>query len=956
MIYGVKDKDPETKKREDYEYIKGDNVEYKVDREDGEEVYAGSWVRDYIKRLPENKYLAGFTRQGSGLRPVVFDLTADKHLHGGITGKTGAGKSTLMRTIMIQKIRKGHGILFVDAKKGLYDDKYDNIADIDYDDIYDDSYEPDNLKDIKGLNSVPNIGEDALKLIKRIPEDRKDDIIYINAKPIGDHSVSFNPLDLPDISYKSQSTLDEMARTYVNMIEQLMKSLGDGGEDTFGAKMKQVFTHLVVGMIKSPNNYDITDVFHILTNKSGSQDDIQDALDAFYELEAQHLRDEWLETAIDNLRDISDTTALERRLSRVVVESSLIRSFIGNDENDIDFVDVLAENKIVILDIQTDINQIKQIVASFVIESIRTLTDEVRLDKEFYIYADEFQNTLGENCKTPVDYEKIFRQGRSKRVLMMYGTQSPSSLQGFLTADIKTNTNVFYTGEVAKEDVDTLQTFFKKEKEDADAKTVISDLDKDNFEFLARSPKNSVGKIQSCPDLPPVRKTREAVELIYKNSGPEGYGSKQSYHNSVEESVNDKLIQNTDGTTTEDAIQIVETAVKYERELDSKYQNYATEESIQKVLEYGVEKDLGTDYTFSDWIERYVNMGFVAGESIVGKQVYQVSEKGRKEYLSISTGKSGSGGKGEHRTGLSKTRDQLPKYGIHVTLPDQGGSEDIADGIARVFDEDLNPYPVEKGERVRIEYEKSTTLDNPYMMQSNLAKAEDDELVVFASVQTKTCEKVKRVLDRGGYKSDKNEYGYNLYTKDKEWFKDGNVLPLRKITAPDQSQAFHNRWYLSDDKSTVVAYEKTSTGDLTESIELPASLDWSKDDFPAYAVKDGDGWSIYESGDVVDTYDSISDIHSNSNYRKVIKPWNPDQEFVGGDPDNHQYMIMLVNSESESIDKPQIYNGDYTPIDEYEIDNNTEEGSQATEVQDKDTEREQKNTVDEKRSNLMDEL
>src|SRR3989344_1692497 len=77
----------------------------------------------------------------------------DRRRHMYIVGKTGVGKSTLLENMIINDIRAGNGLAFLDPH-----------------------------------------GESADKLLDFIPEERIDDVIYIDPSDTN-FPIAFNPLD-----------------------------------------------------------------------------------------------------------------------------------------------------------------------------------------------------------------------------------------------------------------------------------------------------------------------------------------------------------------------------------------------------------------------------------------------------------------------------------------------------------------------------------------------------------------------------------------------------------------------------------------------------------------------------------------------------------------------------------------------------------------------------------------
>src|SRR2546428_5803991 len=92
----------------------------------------------------------------------VFGIKrADRRAHMYIIGKTGTGKSTLLETMIRQDIENGAGLALFDPHGDLIE-----------------------------------------KILKQIPEGRKDDLIYFNV-PDQSQPLGFNPLESVSIEKRS---------------------------------------------------------------------------------------------------------------------------------------------------------------------------------------------------------------------------------------------------------------------------------------------------------------------------------------------------------------------------------------------------------------------------------------------------------------------------------------------------------------------------------------------------------------------------------------------------------------------------------------------------------------------------------------------------------------------------------------------------------------------------------
>jgi len=105
------------------------------------------------KHLPDSGIILGKGRNGSILSVDVRQKTEDRRLHTYVIGQTDAGKSIFLKNMMIQDIKNGQGVCFIDP-----------------------------------------LGDLANEILDYIPQERIKDVVYFNpADP--KYTLSFNILE-----------------------------------------------------------------------------------------------------------------------------------------------------------------------------------------------------------------------------------------------------------------------------------------------------------------------------------------------------------------------------------------------------------------------------------------------------------------------------------------------------------------------------------------------------------------------------------------------------------------------------------------------------------------------------------------------------------------------------------------------------------------------------------------
>ena len=99
-----------------------------------------------------------------GGEPALFELGAsDRRYHVYIIGKTGVGKTTLIRNIIVQHIAAGHGVGLIDPHGDLADELLDHIPPWRADHLV--HFNPSDLDYPVGLNLLANVPPDERHLV-----------------------------------------------------------------------------------------------------------------------------------------------------------------------------------------------------------------------------------------------------------------------------------------------------------------------------------------------------------------------------------------------------------------------------------------------------------------------------------------------------------------------------------------------------------------------------------------------------------------------------------------------------------------------------------------------------------------------------------------------------------------------------------------------------------------------
>ena len=137
---------------------------------------------------------------------------ADRLMHTYLIGKTGVGKSTLIETMIMQDIRAGRGCCLLDPHGDLVE-----------------------------------------KVVKAIPENRKDDLIYFNIPDAG-LKLKYNPF---------RKVSPEKRSLVASGILDVFSKLWDSA---WGVKLEHILRHAILTLLDQPKA-TIADIVEILLNK-----------------------------------------------------------------------------------------------------------------------------------------------------------------------------------------------------------------------------------------------------------------------------------------------------------------------------------------------------------------------------------------------------------------------------------------------------------------------------------------------------------------------------------------------------------------------------------------------------------------------------------------------------------------------------------------------------------------
>jgi hypothetical protein len=301
-----------------------------------------------------------------GIKRPVYITDDDRRRHIYIIGKTGVGKSELLKEMMLQDIRAGKGICFIDP--------HDTVR----------------------------------QILPLIPPERAEDVIYFYP---GDTE---RPMGLNLLEARTEDQKHFAATAVINMMYKLFDPYKTG---IVGPRFEHAVRNaMLTAMAEEGNTF--VEVMRILTDSRFVQDILPKVQDPIVR---RYWTDQIAQTA-----DFHKSEVLDYIVSKFgrFVTNKMIRNIIGQSKSSFSFRDVMDSGKILLIDLakgeigEENSNFLGLVLVPRILMAAMSRQDtpeEARRD--FYLYVDEFQNFA-----TP-DFAVILSEARKYRLNLIVANQ-----------------------------------------------------------------------------------------------------------------------------------------------------------------------------------------------------------------------------------------------------------------------------------------------------------------------------------------------------------------------------------------------------------------------------------------------------------------------------------------------------------------------------------------------------
>lgn len=302
-----------------------------------------------------------------GIKRPVYIGDDDRRRHVYIIGKTGTGKTELLKDLIMQDIKAGRGICFMDPHGDAIED-----------------------------------------LLKLIPPERAEDVIYFNP---GDTE---RPMGLNLLEASTEDEKHFVATSVINMMYKLFDPYKTG---IVGPRFEHAVRNAMLTAM-SEEGSTFVEVMRILTDAGFVQEILPKVTDPIVR---RYWTDQIAQTA-----DFHKSEVLDYIVSKFgrFVTNKMIRNIIGQSNSSFSFRKVMDEGKILLINLakgeigEENSNFLGLVLVPRILMAAMSRQD-VPEDKrrDFYLYVDEFQNFA-----TP-DFAQILSEARKYRLNLCVANQ-----------------------------------------------------------------------------------------------------------------------------------------------------------------------------------------------------------------------------------------------------------------------------------------------------------------------------------------------------------------------------------------------------------------------------------------------------------------------------------------------------------------------------------------------------
>lgn len=361
--------------------------------------------------IPNSGLFLGVSKY-RGLTKKVYLSEDDRRRHMYIIGKTGVGKSELLKDMALQDIKAGKGLCFIDPHGDAVED-----------------------------------------ILKFIPPERAEDVVYF------DPYDTERPLGMNMLEANTEEQKHFVSSAIINLMYKLYDPHKTG---IIGPRFEHAIRNAMLTVMSEPGNTFI-EIVRILTDAKFVQEMLPKVQDAM-------VRRYWTDQ-IAQTSDFHKSEVLDYIVSKFgrFVTDKMMRNIIGQSQSGFNFRQIMDEGKILLINLAK--GKIGEENSSFLglllvprilmaAMSRQDLPMEQR--KDFYLYVDEFQNFATQ------DFAQILSEARKYRLNLVVANQFIGQIDDEVKNAVFGNVGTMISFRVGVSDANFLQHEFSPTFSEAD--------------------------------------------------------------------------------------------------------------------------------------------------------------------------------------------------------------------------------------------------------------------------------------------------------------------------------------------------------------------------------------------------------------------------------------------------------------------------------------------------------
>jgi len=323
------------------------------------------------KNLPTEGLFLGYSHL-RGVTKNIYLKREDRFRHFYVIGQTGTGKSSIFQIMIRQDLKNNEGLAIIDPHGELIDD-----------------------------------------VLPFIPRERADDVVYFNpadqTRPMG-----LNILEADSDDEKELVALDTM-----NIMIKLF------GNEIFGPRLQDYFRNGCLTLMAYPDGGTLVDIVRLFTDDNFQAERVSHVKNPIVK---SFWQDQMAKTGAREKAEIIPYFAAK---FGQFITNSMMRNIIGQTKSAFDFIDVMQNKKILLMNLSKgEVGDINSKLLGLIIVSklqIAALRRQrfIKEDRtDFFMYIDEFQNYITDSI------ESILSEARKYRLSLNMAHQYIAQLEG----------------------------------------------------------------------------------------------------------------------------------------------------------------------------------------------------------------------------------------------------------------------------------------------------------------------------------------------------------------------------------------------------------------------------------------------------------------------------------------------------------------------------------------------